>query len=368
MDRYQCVSTIEQVYKVYDLDSAVREVKRTIKSPWNLVKKQLKIFKDIYLYNPEDDFERLAFLDDKLEYKLNKPQFQYTSYKQFVEDPNNENTLAEIFTNGERKIGVNYKTIELNQVVVDDCSDSSRYLASGDFTNASLNYAKTYKNEYSIKFACTKVSDIANIDIQFDDIYVEKYRKYFMFSYIYLNAIPTSIDMAIFNGTNELSKNITKQFDGSDFKLNDWNIIAFDLNDCIEVGDTAGTFNSAKIVLNGVATGNYYLGGIDLKQWRELDYNYYSKNGIVSSTGVYKYQFINTLDNSFDLDDELIGEDIYSDVVLYEALCLAINEKENSAIFNLVKEKRELAYMALFENYPDLAPQIVEVRYNYVTN
>ena len=55
----------------------------------------------------------LAFLDDNSRAKLGKPNFQYTSIQQFHEDPNNRNLLADIWENGERKLGVKYKNIGL---------------------------------------------------------------------------------------------------------------------------------------------------------------------------------------------------------------------------------------------------------------
>lgn len=367
MDRVQTIQSIDNVYKVQDLDEAIRIVRRGIKFPWALQNKNLKIFSGIELYYPESDFERLAFLDDNGRVKLGKPHFQYTSIQQFSEDPNNRNLIGDIWENGERKLGVKYKDAGLNQILIDECSDVSKYTPSGDFTSVELETVQTAIGSNSIKAVCVEATDIATMTINNTDIIDTEYKKKYFFAYIYLASVPTSIDLKILNDPlNHLSKNVIVQFDGSIFKANDWNIVAFDLNNCVVEGATNGEFNSVEITLNGVESGNYFFGETYLKEWKELDYNYYSKNLVKASDGTYKEQFLNETDNSFDLLDELIGEDLFSDVIRYEAICMAINEKENQTIFAQYNTKREEAWASLFETYPDLAPQITTDYYNFV--
>ena len=47
-------------------------------------------------------------------------------------------------------------------------------------------------------------------------------------------------------------------------------------------------------------------------------------------------------------------------------MCMGINEKENQTIFTQYDTKRQEAWSALFETYPDLVPQITTDYYNFV--
>lgn len=368
-NRIQSISVLEDQYKVMDFDEAIRTIKRTIKFPWSLTAKNLKVFSGIELYSTESDFDRIAFIDDVTRKKLFKPNFQYTSIKQFYEDPTNRNLLSEIWENGTKKIGIKYKNIGLSQIVLDDCQDISKYSISGDFTSLEEEIVETAAGEHSIKAICLKDSDSASLTCNIEKLIDENYKKKYFFAYIYFPSVPDSVDLKISkDGSNYLSKNILTQFDGSIFKSGEFNILAFDLNNCENTGETSGEFNSFEIIINGTESGNYYFGETYLKEWKKLNYQYYSKNLIKTSSGSYKEQFLDNSDNSFDLLDELIGEDIFSDVILYEAETNAINEKENQAIYNKAELNRQNAWNSLFETYPDLSPEITTDYYNFVDN
>ncbi len=367
MNRYQAVEKIDNTYKVQDLDEAIRTARRVCKFPWTLKAKNLKIFEGISLYNPESDFDGLAFLDDEGKYKTGKPEFQYTSIKQFYEDPNNRNLIAEIWNEGVLSLGVKYKDAGLTQLLLDECSDITKYTPSGDFTAIEEETVKTAIGSNSIKATLVEGTNIATLTCDIDEVIDPEYKKKYFFAYVYLASVPTSIDLKLKkDASNYLSKNILTQFDGRVLKANDWNILAFDLNDCVVEGSTGGEFESFEITLNGAEAGSYYFGETALKQWLNLNYQYYHKNLVKQTDGTYKEQFLDIETNDFDLLDILIGEDIFSDIILYEALILAINEQENGTIFGLVNQKREGAWQSLFEKYPDLQPTITTNYYNFI--
>ena len=317
MDRYQAISKIDAVYKVQDIDDAIRSARRICKFPWDIMQKNLKIFADIVSYNPESDFDGLAYLDDNSKYKTDKPDFQYTSLKQFFEDPTNRNLIAEIWNEGQRTLGVKYKNAGLSQIIIDNCSDETKYSVSGDFISKELEEINTAVSSYAIKLNCTENTDIATVSCYFTDFIDAEYKKKYFFVYLYLASVPTSIDLKLKkDDDNYLSKNILTQFDGSIFKAGEYNVLAFDLNDCIVEGATGGEFNSYDLTLNGISTGTYYIADSFLKEWKNLNYAYYSNKRIKTTENVYKEQFLSVETNEYDLTDVLIGEDIFSDIIL----------------------------------------------------
>lgn len=369
MDKSQTVSKIDTIFKVQELDEAIRTVRRVCKAPWSLISSSLKVFSGILTYNPGSDFDGLAFLDDSGKFKTSKPDFQYTSIKQFYEDPNNRNTLAEIWNDGEVSLGVNYKNAGLSQILVDDCSIIANYTPSGDFTSVEQETVETGNSELAVKATCVENTDVATITNNFTDFIDTEYKKKYLFTYVYFNSIPNSVDLVLKkDGANYLSKNILTQFDGRIFKAGEWNILAFDLNNCVVEGATGGEFTSLDITLNGVTSGTYYFGVTQLKEWLNLNYNYYSKNYVQEADGTKKEYFLNSETNEYDGTDVLIGEDIYSDVVLFEAMCSAINEQENKVIIEKYETKRQEAWSSFFEKHPELRPVISTNYYNYIDN
>lgn len=367
MDRYATVQRVDSMYKIQDLDEAIRETRRRYRFPWALTASTLKVFPDIISYDVSSDFDGLAFLDDKGKFGVSKPQFQYTSVKQFYEDPNNKNLIAEIWDDGQCSLGVKYKDLGASQIILDDCSAVANYTPSGTFTSVENETVQTAIGSNSVKAIATDGNGIITCD--FSDVIDTEYKKKFFFVYLYFSAIPSSVDIKLKkDDSNYLSKNILTQFDGNLFKANSWNVLAFDLNDCVVEGATGGEFTSYELTLNGVETGNYFIGESYLKGYVNLNYQYYTSGLIETTAGVKKTQFLNEETNEYDLLDVLIGDDVYSDIILFEALTTAINEQENKAIYDKVEEKRLDAWSNLFERYPDMQNNIVTDYYNFVDN
>ena len=63
MNRFQTISTIEEQYKVLDLDDAIRTIKRNYQLPWMLKKGSIRVFDGVLEYPTAVDHDYLAYLE-----------------------------------------------------------------------------------------------------------------------------------------------------------------------------------------------------------------------------------------------------------------------------------------------------------------
>ena len=98
MDRFQTVYVVDEPFKVRDIDTALRIIRKTYNFPWNLKKSSIKVFDGVYEYPVDSDFKELAYLDNSKKGYGNKARFVYTSIQQFYEDANNRNKLCEVIS------------------------------------------------------------------------------------------------------------------------------------------------------------------------------------------------------------------------------------------------------------------------------
>lgn len=368
MNRYQSILSSEDQFKVRDLDTAIRKVKRKTNLPWDLKSSSIKIFPGISIYPIPSDQKDIAFIDDETKQKIDKPDFQYTSIKQFSEDPTDRNLFAEIWDNEQKFIGIKYKNLGLASVLLDDCSDSSNYSISGDITSKSVNRITYIDTRQSLKFNITNSTGIASLENVNINIVESEYESKWFFAWVYLRSVPTSIDLEFgTDASNKLSKNITTQFSGQEIKIDDWNLIAFDLNDATLTGTIDyNNLNYYKITFNGLETGANFLGPVYLKAWKELEYQYYKKYSIKDVDGNYKEYFYDYSTGSFSVDDELIGEEEFSDIILNEAILFHLNEKENQTLMGLVLQEISDCWESLAKKYPELSPDIMTDGYIFI--
>lgn len=369
LDRYQSIQSSEEKFKVMDLDSSIREKMAIYNFPWFLKDDKLKIFPDVFIYSFKSDQKDIINLDDPKKEKLGKPDFQYTSIKQFLDDPNNRNLLTEVWDEGVKYIGLKYKNNGLVDTLFDESNDETLYTYLGDIVSISENDVMFSKLDCSIRFNVTNSSNVSTLIFNRTPINDENFYKKWFFVNVYLESVPTKIKLEF--GTSDtrcFSKEVTTQFDGRAFKENDWNMIAIDLNDEDSLVGTIDytDLKYAKLEFTGLATGSYYINGMFLKSWLELDLLYYTKYPIIDKNGVYKSSFFNYDTGTYDLDDQLLGDDEFADIVEFDAELVHMNEKENTAQIELIKEKRAERWAVLFEKYPELNPLIMTDGYNFI--
>jgi len=367
MDRWQTVSTIEEQYKVRDLDDSIRSLRRTTQTPWSINKSTIRIFRDVLEYPIATDHDYLMYLNTQGNER--PPNFYFTSTKEFYENPDYRNDLAEIWDSGTRFLGIRYENFSSNNITIDTASTLANYTGSDDVTSVELDTTMYKEGNSSIQANITNSTDVATVTIANDAFQDVEYLKKYYFINVYLGGLPTSVDLRIgTDSSNYLTANVTTQFSGQALKANNWNLLAFNLN---EPDSTVGTIDSnsfaySAIVLNAAPTGAYYINYSYLREWNLMDYSYYSLYNIkTASSLVADQEFFFNSEEAYALDSELIGDKEWIDVIMYDAILLGVTDKENSVILPKIKERRDTAWQKLLENYPSEKPLITTRRYNY---
>ncbi len=365
MDRYQTVYTIEESFKVKDLDEALRSVKRDYNFPWSIKKSTLKIINGVNEYSVPTDFKDLAYLDNSKSGYGNKARFVYTSLQQFYEDAGSRNKLCLIWDGDTKILGAKYDEIP-SSVILNNAETASDWTASGDASGITLDSVTYKEGNGSIRFTITSSTGVANIVNTLTSISDSDYRKKYHRKWIYLSSVPTSIELILRSSDgNYLTTTLTSQFSGQAFKANDWNLIAQNLDTATEVGTfDETTISSEEVIINGATTGTYFIDSSYMSGWDLLDFWYYSKYS-VSSDGITANQeyFIDSSE-SYDVDYYLTGDDEFSDVIMFEALATALSDKENDKLKADIEKKRNAAWLSLFNKYPDMVPVIITKYYN----
>ena len=373
MDRYQAVSVIEAQYKVRDLDEAIRSLRRETAMPWMKQKGSLRVFQNILEYPVASDHDELAYLDkdgSRVSF-ASSLRFRYTSLQEFYADPNNRNDLAEIWDGNTRFLGVRVSTEGLTERLVSDAENDTGWAYSGDVTSIAEETVFTRQGNGSIRVNITSsggTATVTNAPTSFSDT---NYKRKYYFRSIYLDSAPTSITLRFGNdGSNYLSKTVTTQFSGQPFKADQWNLVAMDLNEATTTGTiTATAFDYEALILTGAATGVYYVDASYLREWKLLDYWYYSIYMIAlvgSTTGNQEY-FFNSSD-VYSTDSQLVGDSEWADAIMFEALVTAVADKENDRMLRSFEKKRDKALLALAEKYPDEIPVAITAKYNFETS
>jgi len=375
MSRYQTALNIAETDKVYDLDEALRTIRREVNPPWTLIKSTLRVFSDVLEYSVASDHDELAFLRDARDTRdsASNPNFRYTSIKEFYENPDDRNDLAEIWKSGTKSLGVRYDRVGLSsQKITADLSDTSLYTASGDASALTVDTVNTKNSANSMQFTVTNSSGTATVEASTTAVNDSNYVKKYFFMEIYLDSAPTSLVLRFGNDSSNYlySDAITTQFDGSTFIADDWNLVAFDLNTANTQGTiSSSTFDYYAVVLTGAASGTYNISNAYLREWILMDYWYYSRyNCKTNSASVADQEFFRVdSTQAYSTDTTLVGDDEWADVIMYDALFTGVSDKENPAIAELVGAKREEAWRRFFAKYPDLVPIITTSSYLFST-
>lgn len=377
MDRWQIISTVEEQYKVKDLDEAFRTLRREIVMPWNLKKSSLKIFHDVLEYPMADDHDELAFLDDSANPNIfsERPRFRFTSIKEFYENPDYRNDLAEIWDGAERYLGVRYNSKGQTSQVLNNAEDEDDWTVSGDATSAEYQTVVFKDGNGSIKISITNSTDSATIKNTFTAFSDANYKRKYQFKLIYLDAVPDSggIEMRFqVDDSNYLTTTVTTQFSGQSFKADAWNLIAQDLNEATEVGTitTASEWASEIIIPSGLETGTYFIDHSDLREWSLMDYWYYSNFSVatVGATEPDQEYFLNSSE-VYATDSSIVGDTEWTDVIMYDAMLTTLTDKEvKPDLYNRIYARRQKAWDDLINKYPSLEPVITTLNYRFTTD
>jgi len=363
MNVHKDLENIGEQYKVRAIDKAIRSLRRSSVFPWAIKKGSLRIFNGVKEYPVASDHDEMLHIDKtNIDVYADTARFHNTSLTQFYEDViSNRNLMAEIWDGGTKYIGLNYKTDGLVSITLDNAEDSDDYAASDDATaveNNSINYKE---GSGSIKVSITNSTGTATIqntyaNAQSDSDYKSKY----LFRWIYLDAVPTSIEMRLqTDDSNYISSSVTTQFSGQSFKADSWNLIAIDLGEATETGTfDSSSITSDKTILTGAATGTYYMDACYLREWRAMDYWYYSRYLVIAdgSTSADQERFYR--DNDYNTSDALIGDTEWIDIVLYEAMETMLAEVESAQLFSYIMRKKTEAWDNFYEKYPNMVPVV----------
>jgi hypothetical protein len=364
------LSNIETQYKVRSIDKAIRALRRASVFPWAIKKGSLRVFKGVKEYPTASDHDEMLYVDKpNIGQYADTARFHNTSLKDFFEDvQSSRNLMSEIWDGGTKYIGLNYKDLDLAEVQLDTAEDEDDYTVSGDATTAEEDSVVYKEGSGSIKVSITNSTNTATIKCLYDVAQNDSdYKEKYLFRWIYLDAVPTSIEMRLnTDDSNYLSASVTTQFSGQAFKADQWNLIAIDLNTAV----ATGTFTSTSIagdtmVLTGAATGTYYVDSAYLRGWALFDYWYYSKYLVVATGSSSADQERFWRSNDYNELDSLIGDSEWVDVVLYEAMESLLAEVENVHLFSYIMRKKQEAWDDFYTKYPNMIPEIITTRYRF---
>ena len=377
MNRYQAIYVIEEQFKVRDLDDAIRTLERNHKLPWRQKKTSLKVFADVLQYPTVADHDYLIYLEktkQNLPYR-DKLRAVYTSLKDFYEDPTNRNLIGEIWQNGSLYLGVRIQDpsgISLGSQELDPTSSTANHVASGDASNLTVDEVNYITGSSSLQFTVTDVTHSAVITDTFTPFTDPDYQKKYYFRWVYLDGLPSSISLRFgADGSNYLTGTVTQQFSGVPFTADQWNLVAFDLNGATQVGtiNTNTNFAYEQITLTNAPSGVYNIDQSSTKEWQLLDYWYYSKFNVQTDGATQADQeYFFATNETYETDSSLIGPHEWADVIMYDALCTGLIDVENTLVLDQLKEKREIAWQKLEQDWPDLKPQVITQSYRFQTD
>ncbi len=365
---------VEEQYKVRAIDKAIRLTRQGTNFPWNLKKSTLKVFSDVLEYPIATDHDELGYIDDQKKTSYaDAARFFNTSLQQFYENVNSSrNLLADIWKDGTRFLGVDFKNIQIGMSQISSAEITSEYTASDDASDIELDTINNKKGNSCIQFTITDSSGTATIVDTTAQTSDSNYKKKYHFRWVYLPSVPTSIEMRLeTDSSNYLSSGaITTQFAGNAFVANDWNLIAYDLNEATETGTfDENDISQERTIFTGATSGVYKLDQSSLRGWKLLDYWYYSLYNIVTSTASApdKEYFIATSESATDIDttDKLLGDSKWFDLVSLTAQRDLLGDIENPTLLSLVREQKGKAEKAFNSKFPTMTPKIITKRRRY---
>lgn len=375
MNAYTPIRNMDEVLKVNALDQSIRMFRMNNQPPWTQKKTTLRIFSNVFLYPTATDHEQLAMLDDSLgsdESFGEHPRYVFTSLRDFLEDPDPNNTVAEIWQTGTRFLGVRNKTNSgLTNQLCDSASVAAQWAGSGDASTPVLDRVVFLTGTTSIRVPVTFSGGTATITNTFltsvaDTNYKAKY--FFVSVYITGTVAPSALTITLKkdNSNYITSPSLTTQFAGQAITLNDWNVFAFDLNTATETGTTGGTFNSVVYAFTETVNGNYYFDESFLKGWVLQDYWYYSTYNVLN--GITYQDYFSTDSATYSLTSVLLGDTAWHDPTMYEACLFLLSDQKETKIFKDIETTLTTAWEKYEKVYPDNTPQITTNVYRFGTD
>ena len=362
--RRQSLSNAEEQYLVRDLDEALRTLRRKLSPPWTLKKSTLKVFNDVLIYPIASDHAELAYLDSQKNESSysNRARFKFTSLKEFYENPDYRNDLAEIWDANTKYLGVRYNPQGATGQIIESAEDATGWTGSGDAGTPVKNTVVFKKGNASIKIPITNSAGTATVEVDITSFSDTEYKRKYFFVWVYLNSAPTSISLRLGNdSSNYLGATVTTQFSGQSFKADDWNLLAFDLNEATETGTFDETIiDYQAIIFTGAATGTYYIDESNLRAWELLDYWYYSTFNVQTvSASVPDQDFFFNSSEIYSTDTKLIGDNEWVDVIMYDAMLISLTDQENEKVKEEITRRRQIAWGDLIGKYPSLEPVLI---------
>lgn len=367
--RYQSLAATQEIYKVQDLDEAIRTVKRNHRLPFLIKKSTLRVFSDVILYPVATDHDYLLYMDtseDDVPYG-GRMRARYTSLQQFYEDLDYRNVISEIWDTNTLILGIRDKNVPPGMAnssqTLDEAGQISNYTASLNANTLALDTVLFKTGNSSIRFINTNTTNDALVSWTFSEgsFTNANYLRNYFFVWVYLTGAPTSIKLRFgVSSSNYLTTTVTQQFSGQALKVNDWNLLAFDCNTATTVGtiNTSSVFNYGAVELIAAPTGFYNIDASYLREWSQLDYWYYSKYMVQTNGATVPDQeyFINESTQLYSTDSSLAGDHEWSDVILYEAMLRGLSDKENETLYAKVQTELKTVYAKIYENLPDSKP------------
>ena len=373
MNRWQTIyRNTEEQYLVSDLDDAIKSLQQSHLLPWTLQKSTLRVFSDVLEYPKADDHLFLGFLEGQQKGYENKPQPYYTSIKEFYEDPNNQSQVAEIWDGGVNYLGVRNKELNGMNRAIDTCDLDSGYTISGDITAKAIDNVIYAQGNGSLRLTVVNNTGSALLEKTFTAFTDVLYKRKYKFVKVFLTSLPESLNLRIgADNSNYLLKNVTTQFSGQSMKVNDWNYFAIDLNSpdsTVGTIDTDTSFDYYAVQLVGAPSGYYYIDDVSLKEWRLMDYWYYSNLNVkLLGSNIANQKYFMNSSEIYSTDSELVTPDEFISVVRYDALLAAMADVENSKLYPVLLAKRDKAWAALKKRYPSLEPLITYHRWRFAS-
>lgn len=379
MNVYQTIKTQSESNKVQFLDDALRTIKRTHDLPFFQKKSSIKLFQDVFQYPPASDHDYLIYIDYT---KQNLPfawkmRNRYTSLQQFWENPDYRNQIGEIFENNTLTIGIQVNNPAyqgLTSTTLNTGESITGFTATGNANNVRIDNVNFLNGNASVAFDVTANPGTANIAWAPSSSFTDAdYLRKWVFVEVFLSGEPSSIELRFgVNSSNYLSSGaLTTQFAGQALNPNQWNIMAFDLNNATTVGTitTASVFNFVDAIFTNAPTGTYNIGASYYRGWCLLDYWYYSKFSVqtVGQTQANQ-EYFNNASDVYALDSSLVGDHEWADLVMYEAMLSCLSDKENFNIFQTVSAKRDAALARIKEKWPDNKPLTTSNNYLFGTD
>ena len=333
--------------KLYSNDF-VNEMRRSSKFPWNRKYGSLFVFNDVINYPIFDDLEDICSPQDP--YPQNDSNnFQETNQDSLAQNVNNFSKITTDYINGKKVIALRYNTGN-HDITVDDFSDITKWILSGDASNLFLDNTYTRVGDNSLAFTITNnlgYSKLTNLSLNLDLSSFIDFGSSFL--YLFLQAA-TSVNIKFGNNaSNTWDVTINNNFDGSDFTLN-WNLIGVSFYQSNKIGNPDKTLpvTYCEITINTTTSGLYRLNGFQFKNFKELTLPYYSKNFFKDSAGITK-------EYCTEADDILLGDNEYDDCCrTWNYMKVAAKKIKDADMITGSTAEYKNALKALRVNYPDL--------------